>query len=335
MADNYLELVNKLRDRFNEVRLTSSTWSTTVGFDQFSKAAINYAYHDILNAEMQWPFLHQSTTIKTIPGIQFYTPTLTAPAGFTSPAELKQIDYESFYISENAASATVSNESHTIASDGTVTPTNATTWQSDLGVTYTSGGASLTPVTGDPSTGQYTIIAGIYQFNTGEAGTSVNINYTTQTDSSLQTIINPQHLAYIDYDFWRQAYLSTDKDAQQTAQKMPQYVFKTNNMNEIGLSPNPDKIYIINFEYWLDGLDLSNTTDTPLLPTHYYQILIDGAQKYCYEFREDPQMAALADKRFQTGISRMRTELINRQATMRAGIYWYPHGHSYSNNSFR
>src|SRR4051812_3255408 len=115
MTDTYIQLVNKLRNRFNEVALTTGTWSSTIGFDQFTKEAINYAYHDMLNAEMQWPFLHQSGTFKTTPGIQFYTPTLAAPTGFTSPAELKQIDYESFYISNNDTRTTISNEVQTVS----------------------------------------------------------------------------------------------------------------------------------------------------------------------------------------------------------------------------
>lgn len=338
MADTYIDLVNKLRRRFNEVDLTTSTWSTTIGFDQFTKDAINNAYQDILNAEMQWPFLHQSAVLKTIPGVQFYTPTLTAPTGFQSPAELKQIDYESFFISDNTTRTTISNELQTISSSSPykATPTNIASWQTDLGVKYNSNNIALTPVTGDPNAGEYSIVPGNYYiFNLADAGKVVKISYITEAEATQANVITDQHLNYLDYDQWRQMFLATDTNALVTNQKMPQYVIKTNNLNEIGLSPVPDKIYYITYEYWLDAIDLSASTDVPLLPTHYYQIIIDGAQKYCYEFREDPQLAQMADARFKAGIQRMRIELINRRDDMKTGVYWYPHGFSYTLNTLR
>lgn len=329
----YIDLVNRLRDRFNEVRLVAATtWTTAIGFDQFCKDAINYAYHDILNAEMQWPFLHQSATIKTTPGIQFYTPNLSTPAGFTSPAELKEIDWESFYISDNDTKTTITNEVHTIplVTPFSVSPTSIATWQSDLGVKYANG-VAFTPITYDPVTnGNYTILAGAYYFNSGDAGQSIKISYITQAAASASSVINAQHLSYMDYDMWRQAFLARDLDSIQTSQQIPQVVFKTNNLGEIGLSPVPDKIYYILFEYWLDALDLSVITDVPLLPSHFHQAIIDGASKYCYEFREDPQLAQMADARLKAGIERMRIEQINRDTTINAGFNWRGRGYDYT-----
>lgn len=331
-ALTFIDLTNRVRDRVNEVRLTTGTWSTTIGFDQYSKDAVNYAYHDILNAEMEWPFLHQSATFKTTPGVQFYTPTITVPTGFTSPAELKQIDYESFYISDNETRTTISNETHPVASSSPyiVTPTNAASWQSDLGVTYTASGTALTPVTGDPSTGQYTITDGIYYFASGDAGVSVKINYIKQADATTATVITAKHLSYVDYDFWRQTFFSSDLNAPMENQKAPDFIFKTRNLTEIGLTPVPDKIYNITYEYWLDGLDLSATTDTPLIPTRFNQVIIDGAIAYCYDFREDPQLAKTYRDKFAAGVNRMRIELINRRDDMKSGFLWYPRGKSYA-----
>ncbi len=74
-------------------------------------------------------------------------------------------------------------------------------------------------------------------------------------------------------------------------------------------------------------------TDIPLVPTRYNQIILDGATKYCYEFREDPQAAQLADARFKAGIARMRIELINRDNTMQTGMYWCKHSFDYTLNT--
>jgi hypothetical protein len=109
-------------------------------------------------------------------------------------------------------------------------------------------------------------------------------------------------------------------------------VFKPQVSGQIGISPVPDQVYNIFFEFWLDASELTNTTDVPLIPEHFYNVLLDGAQKYCFEFRQDAQLAAMADKRFDEGITRMRIELINRTTTMNTGMHWNPLGYSYTNN---
>lgn len=311
----------------NEVRLTTGSWATTVGFDQFSKDAINYAYHDILNAEMEWPFLHRSATIETTPGVQFYTLTPIVPAGMN--ADIKTIDWDSFFITPNETITTINNETQIISSISpySVSVSGLTSWETDLGVKYTLSSIALDPVTGDPTVGQYTIVQGVYYFNSADAGVSVDVSYTTVTQVSQAVIINAIKLPYIDYDYWRTNYLASDYNALTKNFQQPSYVFKPQTYAEIGFTPVPNAIYNIICEYWLDGLDLVATSDTTLLPDRFSQIIIDGAQKYCFEFREDPQQAGMADARFKAGIARMRIELINRDNTMDTGVHWYRYGY--------
>lgn len=333
----YIDLTNKLRDRFNEVRLVAATtWLSTVGFDQFSKDAINYAYMDIINAEIEWPFLHQSTTFKTTPGIQLYSPTFTATTGFVSPAELKNIDWDSFYIASNETITTYTDETHTVSATApySVTATHVANYDADIGA-KNAVPTALTPVTGDPASGQYTVTNGIYYFNSNLANTVVKISYKAATQATQAVVINPQHLPYIDYDLWRQAYLSQDLSAIAPDFKMPANVFRTQNFGEIGLTPVPDKIYNVLLENWLTPLQLSATTDVPLIPNRFQQIIMDGAEMYVYKFREDMQLAAMAEKKFLGGIQRMRTELVNPDNTMKSGFYWYAHGRSYTLNTLR
>lgn len=49
-------------------------------------------------------------------------------------------------------------------------------WASDCGVTYADGTA-LTPVTANPSAGQYAVAAGIYQFSAGDADRAMTLSY--------------------------------------------------------------------------------------------------------------------------------------------------------------
>lgn len=52
------------------------------------------------------------------------------------------------------------------------------TWGADQGVAYTSTGIALTPVTGIPSTGQYSVLSGKYTFAAADAGMSVLLSYS-------------------------------------------------------------------------------------------------------------------------------------------------------------
>lgn len=345
MASTYIQLVNRLRDRFNEPRFNATTWALAVGFDQFTKDAVNYAYHDILNAEMEWPFLHQTMTFNTTPGDQFYIPTISPTTGLNDA--IKEIDWESFYINTNAVLASTSAHytvpsvfpyevTLTINDDPPFTPNvSVPSWSTDGGVTYVSGGTgALTPTQSDPTDGEYTITPlGNYRFSADDAASVVNIIYTEAAATVIANPINPQFLPYIDFDYWRQTYLNRDLSAAPSSRQIPQNVFKTQNLGEVGITPVPDKIYEISFEYWLDANDMSATTSTCLLPTRFEQIILDGASKYCYEFREDQPMATMADARFKAGIARMRIELINRSISMQSGFYWYPHGRSYTMNT--
>ncbi len=282
---------------------------------------------------MHLPFLHQSTTLKTVPGTQFYTPTLTSPAGFISPSELKEIDWGSFYILPNEALTAIVNEAHVVAA--TVVVTNSANWQVDGGVQFTAGPVVLTPTDGDPSAGEYTVSGGTYYFNSADVGSNIQISYTVGIPTTQANPVLPKPLTYMDYDQWREVVLSRDVGANKNAQAIPDYIFRPQIHGQIGLSPIPNKIYTINFEYWITPLELVNTTDMPIVPSRFGQVIIDGAAMYCHKFREDIQMATAMEKKFTAGVVKMRTELINRESTMTAGFYWYPHGLSYTLNTTR
>ena len=71
------------------------------------------------------------------------------------------------------------SENHTIplSTPFTVTVTNSAGWTEDLGAFYSSGGVQLLPETSGPSLGQYEAAAGVYTFNSADAGAGVNIYY--------------------------------------------------------------------------------------------------------------------------------------------------------------
>lgn len=70
----------------------------------------------------------------------------------------------------------------------TVTVANAASLVDDEGVVYAATGLPLTKVASSPSTGQYSVLAGVYTYNAADAGKAVLTTYTYTVASSGQKI---------------------------------------------------------------------------------------------------------------------------------------------------
>lgn len=123
-------------------------------------------------------------------------------------------------------------------------------------------------------------------------------------------------LTYMDYDDWTQNWRAIDENA--TTGNLPEFVFRTQNL-EFGITRIPDKAYVVEYEYWVPYVELVNPTDEPTIPDDYIPVLINGAMKYVYLFRENNDGATLADTDCKAGIKTMRTILENRYTDMRTG----------------
>lgn len=62
MTFNYLELVNDVNRRLNEVPLTSSTFANAGGYYADAKGYINASINRINREEFEWPFNHVTQT---------------------------------------------------------------------------------------------------------------------------------------------------------------------------------------------------------------------------------------------------------------------------------
>jgi virulence-associated protein VapD len=62
LAYNFLDLVNHVNHRLNEVPLTESNFASAGGFYSTAKNAVNNAIRDINTREYQWPFNHRTGT---------------------------------------------------------------------------------------------------------------------------------------------------------------------------------------------------------------------------------------------------------------------------------
>jgi hypothetical protein len=88
MAYNFLDLVNKVNRRLNEVELDSSNFATASGFYNSAKDAVNASIRHINHEEFQWPWNHVEEEDILTAGVSRYG----------LPYDLKTLDVASFRI---------------------------------------------------------------------------------------------------------------------------------------------------------------------------------------------------------------------------------------------
>ena len=91
MAYNYLDLVNEINRRLNEVELNTTTFPTAIGFYQTAKDAVNSSIRHINHEEFSWPWNHREEEEVLSAGIVRYS----------YPEDAKLINMDSFRIKKN------------------------------------------------------------------------------------------------------------------------------------------------------------------------------------------------------------------------------------------
>lgn len=82
------------------------------------------------------------------------------------------VGYQAGYAVQGEAAAVPASAPFTVTAYASYGP-----WASDLGVRYAATGLALTPVTGAPIGGQYSVANGVYRFAAADAGAALLINY--------------------------------------------------------------------------------------------------------------------------------------------------------------
>ena len=72
MAYNYLDLVNEINRRLNEVELSTTNFLTAKGFYQTAKDAVNSSIRHINHEEYNWPWNHREEEETLTAGIARY-----------------------------------------------------------------------------------------------------------------------------------------------------------------------------------------------------------------------------------------------------------------------
>jgi len=226
MAYNYLDLVNEVNRRLNEVELTSANFSSAVGFYAHNKDAVNAAIRDINHTHYEWPFNHVLAE-----------ETLTAGTiRYAFPSDANTIDFDTFRIEENA----------------------------------TFGNATV-------------------------------------------------KLTILSYEDYLSRYIDHEYTTDSSKREVPSYVFHAPSL-EYGVVPAPNSAYTIFYEYYRVPVDLSSYSDVPSIPERFRHVIIDGAMAYAYLFRSNEQSAVMSKNKFDEGIKRMRSMLVNRYSYVRSGM---------------
>ncbi len=233
MAYNYLELINSVNRKLNEVELTSANFATAKGWYSQCKDSINASLRDINQSHFEWPFNHVLTE-----------ETLTAGTSrYAFPIDAASIDFDSFRIKEDS--------------------------------TFNNKTMKLRVITYDDYLKEH-----------------VDQEYTT--DTSIRNV--------------------------------PEKVCNAPSQEYIVVPP-PKEAYKLVYEYYRIPVDLEKYDDVPFVPERYKHVVLDGAMYHAYMFRSNEQAAALSKNKFDEGIKRMRTILINKYEYLTST--YVPHGPFY------
>ena len=165
------------------------------------------------------------------------------------------------------------------------------------------------------TTGSLTLVAGTSQYTLATDlkvadWDSFRINYDSSNNYSARV------LKLLNYDSYNRRYFERDSEADTGDRDQPIYVYRTLD-TKAGFTPIPDAAYSVSYDYFAYATDLSASTDTMTVPDAFKHVVLDGALYHCFIFRDNSQQAGLAKAKFDEGIERMRTLLINRFVDVR------------------
>lgn len=130
-------------------------------------------------------------------------------------------------------------------------------------------------------------------------------------------------LDVITYDDYLKKYIDLEYSTDSSRLDVPSKVCQAPS-DEFVVVPPPKEDYELVYEYYRIPVDLVNPTDVPFVPERYKHVILDGAKYHAYMFRSNEQAAALAKNKFDEGLKRMRSILINKYEYITST--YRPHG---------
>jgi len=130
-------------------------------------------------------------------------------------------------------------------------------------------------------------------------------------------IARGKRLRQLTYSEYLDTYIDQEYETDTTRGSTPNYVVRTPDQ-EYAIVPMPNAAYEVEYEYYMEPVDLELYSDIPTVPDQFRHVVVDGAMYYAYMFRDNIEMANLSQSKFENGIKQMRTLLVNENAYFRA-----------------
>lgn len=133
----------------------------------------------------------------------------------------------------------------------------------------------------------------------------------------------PQKLEPMPYTEYLRHYRGRDDAGGEAARETPRRVYMTQE-SKFGLTPPPDKEYVIEYKYWTFPQDMVLYSDVCVIPDRFKGVIIDGGMMFLMMFRSNEQSAAIHREKLDMGIRTMRRLLIDDPVSMTSTMILKP-----------
>ena len=90
---------------------------------------------------------------------------------------------------------------------------------------------------------------------------------------------------------------------------LPRMVFGTHG-NGFGVSPNPDKDYVLKYRYWRTTQRMENAGDECRIPQQYEYVITAASLSLMYSFLDNTERASFWDAKYKEGLKAMKRTLL-------------------------
>tara|TARA_R100001129_G_scaffold87195_3_gene59439 strand:+ start:4679 stop:6052 length:1374 start_codon:yes stop_codon:yes gene_type:complete len=99
----------------------------------------------------------------------------------------------------------------------------------------------------------------------------------------------------------------------------PECVYRVRNDIAFGVTPIANKTqYEVLFNFFTSSAELSAYDDKPKIPSRYHDVIVAKVKYYVHQLRGNNEGTQFSLRDYETGVRRMKTELINQKDYMRA-----------------
>lgn len=148
---------------------------------------------------------------------------------------------------------------------------------------------------------------GTYSFPTNTSSVNWESFYLKQHPTAANTPGRLNIVTYVDY---LKTYRPREDSTGTDGQGIPIVAYQTNDL-KFGVSPLPSTDFEIEYQYFAYPDDMSQSTDTCIVPSRFDNIIIDGAMFYMLMYRSNEQGANIYREKFDLGIRSMRRLLMD------------------------